>query len=129
MKSIFEMTQEDFNSVPRNDKSPVDIGKIDSIVIIPTGAIHDSGWQCMEFCLADKDWNPICRVGGCSDILHLDGIGGFGDPADDRYVLGVVKPKGWKIDCLPCGYLRLRSRDELYFADYTIVSSANIFAD
>jgi len=62
----------------------------------------------MDFVAVDADDKPMCRLSGCSDVIHIEGIGGLGD---DWIKIGfpeMVKPHGWSIDCLPkSGLLRL----------------------
>lgn len=89
--NIFDMKKSDFKNIPRFDWKQTEI-KFDDLVIIPTARKHDSGYRCMEYC-AVKNGKPIGIFGGSSDVMHLDGIGGYRKP--------------WKIDCLPCGYLHL----------------------
>ena len=60
----------------------------------------------------NKDGEPICRLSGCSDVLNLDGIGGYGNWRSGE-IPRLIEPKGWSIDCLPCGYLRLFSHSTL----------------
>ena len=105
---IFEMEKEDFKKLPKRDGFLKDVGEFYSLVIIPQGCKHDSGWMCMDFVAVNKEGEPICRLSGCSDVLHLDGIGGYGYRPSS-----VIEPKGWKIDCLPCGYLRVSSLSPL----------------
>ena len=76
--NIFNMTKEDFEKVPDRGGWSRDIGEFNSLVIIPQDYAHDSGWMCMDFVAVDEDGEPICRLSGCSDVLHLDGIGGLG---------------------------------------------------
>ena len=108
--NIFKMKKEDFEKVPA--RGGKDIGEFDSLVIIPKDYAHDSGWMCMDFVAVNKDGEPICRLSGCSDVLNIDGIGGYG-----KWQGGEIpqfgKPKGWKIDCLPCGYLRLFTHSKM----------------
>ena len=91
-----------------------DIGEFSSLVIIPQDYAHDSDWMCMDLVAVSKDGEPICRLSGCSDVLNLDGIGGYGD-GNWRFgeLPNRIEPKGWRIDCLPCGYLRLFSRSTM----------------
>lgn len=107
---IFNMTKEDFNKVPERGGWSRDIGEFNSLVIIPQDYPHDSGWMCMDFVAVSKEGEPICKLSGCSDVLNLDGIGGYGR---DDFMFNHIKPKGWCIDCLPCGYLRLFSNSVL----------------
>ena len=109
--NIFYMTKEDFEKVPERDGWTKDIGEFSSLVIIPMDYAHDSGWTCMDFVAVDKENEPICKLSGCSDVLNLDGIGGYGEQQGE--MPNRIKPKGWSIDCLPCGYLRLFSRSTL----------------
>jgi hypothetical protein len=104
------MKKKDFQELRVRDRFDEDIGEFDSLVILPTRKKHDSGWMCMDF-VACKDSEPICRLSGCSDVLNIDGIGGYG-PYYGSINKSVV-PKGWSIDCLPCGYLRLWSNHTL----------------
>ena len=76
-----------------------------SVVIVPMDELHDSGYKCMCFLFCDGD-EIVCRSRGWSDVLHIDGIGGFGDWYGGE-LPKKVDPKGWRIDCLPNGYLRL----------------------
>lgn len=109
---VFKMTKEDFEKVPARCGYSKDVGEFHTLVIIPQDYAHDSGWMCMDFVAVDKAGEPICKLSGCSDVLHIDGIGGFG-----KRNLGelprFIEPKGWTIDCLPCGYLRLFSRSTM----------------
>ena len=109
--NVFDMTKEDFEKVPERGGWSRDIGEFNALVIIPQDYAHDSGWMCMDFVAVSKDGEPICRLSGCSDVLNLDGIGGYGKwRADELELPNRIEPKGWSIDCLPCGYLRLFSR-------------------
>ena len=119
--NICSMTKEDFANLPKFGDEGFDgfdpnKDTFGSLVIIPTGEEHDSGYQCMEFALISNNGVPICRVGGYSDVIVIDGIGGYGANGfskaprlkDGRRV---IVPHGWSIDCLPCGYLRLFVND------------------
>ena len=99
MKTIFDMTKEDFSEVPKRDGWAKDIGEFRSLVIIPLDYERDSGWMCMDFVAVNDEGEPICRLSGCSDVLTFNVIGECG--------------KRWSIDCLPCGYLRLFSQSTL----------------
>lgn len=110
--NVFYMTKEDFEKVPERDGWAKDIGEFYSLVIIPMDYAHDNGWMCMDFIAVDKEGEPICKLSGCSDVLNLDGIGGYGDWRRGE-LPKLVRPKGWSIDCLPCGYLRLFSNSTL----------------
>ena len=108
--NVFDMTKEDFEKVPERCGFSEDIGEFDSLVIIPQDYAHDSGWMCMDFVAVSKEGEPICRLSGYSDVLNLDGIGGYGNWCGGEFP-NCIEPKGWSIDCLPCGYLRVFSRN------------------
>ena len=109
---VYFMTKEDFEKVPRTGGWSEDVGEFNSLVIIPQNYAHDSGWMCMDFVAVSKDGEPICRLSGYSDVLNLDGIGGCGNWRRGE-IPRLIEPKGWSIDCLPCGYLRLFSHSTL----------------
>ena len=102
--NVFDMKKSDFKNVPYVDAFKTSIEPFDSLVIIPTRHKHESGWLCMEF-VACKRGEPVCRLSGRSDVINIDGIGGYG--LTKNFNLGMVEVKGWSIDCLPCGYLNL----------------------
>lgn len=142
--SILDMTKEDFDAVPRLDSytdweklAPNGHLEFGSFVIIPvynedgTIDIHDSGWGCMEFCLIDRNNEPIGKVGGGSDVVNLDGIGGYGDNwlrfTDD--LPRTIRVHGWSIDLLPCGYLNVWTRRTLYIKHGIVCSSFEVFSE
>lgn len=90
--NIFEMKKNDFKKLRKRDWDE-DIGKFQSLVVIPTRRKHDSGFMCMEFVAVKNNGEPICRLGGGSDVVHIGGL--------------INAISGWSMDCLPCGYLRL----------------------
>ena len=113
---ITKMKKKDFLSLPARAWNE-DIGVFDSLVIIPTRYKHESGYMCMDF-VACVGEHPVCRLSGCSDVVYLDGIGGYGlnnwykkreSEIINETVLEETEVKNWTIDCLPCGYLRLLS--------------------
>lgn len=145
MKKILDMTKEDFAAVPYLDTcnnwnelvkdNPSGHLEFTSVVIIPTMyngeiAVHESEWACMDFVLV-KDGYPIGKVGGGSDVLHLDGIGGYGDNRMYESMFSRMVPaKGWCIDCLPkTGYLNLWTRRVLYLKDIFVCSSCEIYSE
>lgn len=104
--SIFEMKRKDFDSLPERGWDE-DIGLFDCLVILPMRYKHDSGFRCMDF-VAVQGNEAICRLSGCSDVIHIEGMGGYGDWKPDGGLPRSVLPKGWSIDCLPkSGLLRL----------------------
>src|SRR5690606_17310051 len=86
-----------------------DIGLIDSLVLLPTRRIHDSGYMCLDF-VAVIGNKPVCRLSGCSDVLNFNGIGGYG-PIGYRSP-GLIPGVAWNMDCLsPSGLFRLWASD------------------
>lgn len=128
MKTIDKYTRKDFDALPQRQWNE-NIGEFDTLVIMPTRRIHDSGYRCMDF-VAVRDEIPICRLSGCSDIIHINGIGGFGDNWVDKYktVPKLIPPIGWSIDCLKTsGLLRLFSGRKLTAGN--ALSSFEIFTN
>lgn len=140
---ILEMSKQDFANVPYLDiysewdkLAPNGRLEFNGLVIIPvenengTIELHDSGWGCMEFCLIDKNDEPIGRVGGGSDVVNLDGIGGYGANWLNLFanVPRLIPIHGWTLDLLPCGYLRVWARNHLFLNSQLICSNMEVFA-
>jgi hypothetical protein len=97
-KSFQHWTKKELEALPVR-KWDEDIGEFDSLIILPTKHLHDSGFWCMDF-VAVKGDEPFCRLSGCSDVIHIDGIGGYGKWDSRSGVPVLVPPKGWSIDCV-----------------------------
>lgn len=126
--SISEMTRADFNAVPMRDNWQAEI-RCDSLVILPLRTKHDSGYRCMDFVACAKN-EPICRLSGCSDVIHFEGIGGYGYRWLQRFgrYPDTIRPSDWNIDCLPkSGLLRIWSRHGLICG--VAVSSFELYTD
>lgn len=129
--NVGEMTRKDFAALPLRDGFDKDIGPFDSLVILPGTRrdMHDSGYRCMDF-VACRGAEPICRLSGCSDVVHIDGIGGFGYQWLKRYgrCPTEVPVTSWNIDCLPkSGLLRLFSDSGMRAG--SALSSFEVFAE
>lgn len=120
-KHFTEWTRKEFEALPRADWKN-EIGEVDSLIILPTRRKHDSGYRCMEFATIQKG-KPTYIVGGCSDVIHLAGIGGqnigvhnFDEMLLDERIRTHTCPRvSWSIDCLPVsGLLRLFCDRYLY---------------
>ena len=116
MTNVNKMTRKQFEELPEREKWN-DVVICDSIVMIPgkSRPLHDSGYRCIDF-VAVKDDVPICRLSGCSDVVHIDGIGGYGFDWLNKYrkVPSLVEPSGWNIDCLPkSGLFRMWCNGEI----------------
>jgi hypothetical protein len=82
--------------------------------ILDIEGLHDSGYRCMDF-VAVKDGKVICLLSGCSDVIHLEGIGGYGKNWLNKYGKCPlsIPPSDWSIDCLAkSGLLRIWSSSE-----------------
>ena len=82
VRSFEHWTKKELESLPAREWNE-DIGEFDSLIILPTKHLHDSGFWCMDF-VAVKGSEPFCRLSGCSDVIHIDGIGGYRDWETDR---------------------------------------------
>lgn len=124
---INNMTRKQFDELPAR-KWDEDIGEFDTLIILPLRRLHDSGYRLMDF-VAVKNGKPIARLSGCSDVVHIDGIGGYGYKWSERCigVPNTIPISGWSIDCLPkSGLLRLFSNRKIT-ADPSL-SSFSIYA-
>lgn len=97
IKSISDMTRKEIEDCPRREWNE-DIGEFDSMVILPLMKLHDSGYRCMDF-VAIKDGKPFKRLSGCSDVIHINGIGGYGKYKGGG-IPSMTEPINWSIDCL-----------------------------
>ena len=94
-------------------------GDFDSLVILPLRTKHDSGYRCLDF-VAVRNGKPVCKLSGCSDVIHIGGIGSS--------YLGKSDLVDWSIDCLPkSGLLRLFAGDAI-LKDGGALSSFQVFA-
>lgn len=112
MKDAKNMTKKELlaieNFMPEKDYN--------AIVIVPTKYIHDSGFRCMKFILC-YGTEIVGAVSGCADVIHLNGIGGYGLKTKD-YGRN-KKGYGWRIDCLPkSNCVRLFLDEDLTLGDY-----------
>ena len=100
-RNIREMTIKEFRALPYRKKWNKDV-VCDSIILLPERRLHDSGFRCIDF-IAVRDECAIFRLSGCSDVLHLDGIAGFGYKWLAKYggCPATIPPSGWQMDCLP----------------------------
>lgn len=111
MKDINEMTREEFEKLPRRKWD--EEFECRFLIILPgkgdKKSMHDSGYRCMDF-VGVKDDGSMVLLSGCSDVIHIDGIGGYGYKWFDKYhdIPILIPPSGWSIDCLPkSGLLRI----------------------
>ena len=122
-KDITEMTRKEFEELKHRGWDEEII--CDSIIILPGRSrdLHDSGFRSMDF-VAVKDSKPICLLSGCSDVIHIDGIGGSGFREESFF-----NDAAWSIDCLPkSGLLRLWSTKTKTLKPGPSLSSFDIIA-
>lgn len=106
-----------FLKLPFRESWDKEVKDLDAIVLLPMRHKHDSGFSCMDF-IAIRDGKPICRLSGCSDVVHIDGIGA---------ILHQEK-QSWSIDCLyPSGLMRIFCMNEKVVAGMGL-SSFELFA-
>jgi len=130
-KDVNVMTREEFEQLPERGWCE-EIGPFDSLVIMPNEEIHESGYRCMGF-VAVLHSVAICKIGGGSDIVHVEGIGGMGQWGITKfYRNGGKMPHlvdSWSIDCLKVsGYLRLFPQQPFYMRAGTATSSFEVFS-
>ena len=156
--NVTEMTRKDFERLPWRESWSGE-GICDQIVILPAQIprwrfwwhrlrvfvaralrlhepeewesiprMHDSGWRCMDY-VAIVDGEAVCRLAGGSDVLHIEGIGGYGYNWLRRFndVPRFVHIAGWSFDCLPkSGLLRLWPDSKIIYG--TALSSFEIYS-
>ena len=94
-----------------------------SVIIVPMRELHDSGYRTMKFILTRGD-EIIGVVGGGSDVIHINGIGGYGKFDVKKWIESMMTDKmvplvGWTLDCLPkSNCLRLFAGRELEIDDF-----------
>lgn len=124
MKLITEMTKQDFKELPTKEWND-NIGKFDALIIIPGNVkdLHDSEFRRISYVFCKHNY-PICKSSGYSDILHINGIGGYGGYKNNNFErnlkTGLAPIIDWNIDCLPkSGYLRL-------FCSYDMINETDL---
>ena len=108
-KTFNYWTRKELEALPHRNWN-ADIGSFSSLIILPTRRLHDSGYRMMDFVAVNDNDIPFIRLSGCSDAVHIDGISGIGphELVEKMLPLGIVKSKGWSIDCLKAsGLLRI----------------------
>ena len=122
--NINKMTKKDFLAI--EEMKPTK--PFTSVVIVPTGRKHDSGYGCMKFVLLNRGEVVGC-VGGYSDVVHINGIGGYGIDFMRGVDEGKVEPIGWSIDLLRTSRLvRLFCDRKMIIQDREVLSDFEVFA-
>lgn len=99
MKDVMNNTYQDF--LDMEYKKPEK--QFNGFVIVPMGYNHDSGFGCMKFILV-KGFEIVGVIGGGADVVHLNGIGGYGEYGTrfDEALATHMSPRvGWSMDFLP----------------------------
>ncbi len=157
-KSFNQWTVKEFESLPSRAWNN-DVGEFDSLIILPSkvnlisvyiywirkylskifkwiaepniydiNGLHDSGFRLMNFVAVLKD-KPFIKLSGCSDVIHINGIGGLGENWVQKYgsVPNLIEPISWSIDCLPkSGLLRIFADRKITVGD--ALSSFEVFS-
>ncbi len=108
--NILKASVKDFLTLPKR-KWNEDVGTFDSLIILPMKYKHDSGYKCMDF-VAARGEEAFVRLSGCSDVLHLNGIGGYGESITKTLIAPTI---AWSIDCLPKSNLLRLFADDCVF--------------
>ena len=121
---VFGMTKKELLAI--EERKPT--STFNAFVIVPTGERHDSGYECMKFILTDRR-EIVGAVGGSSDVVHLNGIGGYGENWAQTFDRGVAPIVDWSIDLLPKSHcVRVFCSRELYLKDGFICSDFEVYA-
>lgn len=81
--------------------------RFNGVIIVPTYKKHSSGWRSMKYIFVNGE-RIVGALGGGSDVLHINGIGGYGLDFDTSIKTGTVKRVAYKIDCVnKSGCIRL----------------------
>lgn len=82
---------------------PIEGKTFKSVIIVPMTEVHDSGYRCMKYILLrwDGDCDEVVGViGGGSDVIHINGIGGYGKDWKKGIATSMVERVDWSMDCL-----------------------------
>lgn len=132
----FDVPEEDRMNTFVMDCTLEDLRKIENFVpekpfnafvIVPTGDLHESGWGCMKFIFL-RDREIIGAASGWSDVINLNGIGGYGLNYEESMRTQKVDRVSWSIDILPnSGCVRVFSDSHYLEYDHLICSSFQIY--
>lgn len=96
MKDLNDITLKEFQDMKCFGQTET----FNSVIIVPTKEIHDSGYRCMKFVLV-RGREIVGCVGGYSDVVHPNGIGNMGlYPNFNMYSQGFIPVMDMSIDCL-----------------------------
>lgn len=89
MKSLNDYTLEELRAIENFGENE----EFSAFVIVPMEELHDSGYRCMKFIL-ERDGDIVGAVSGWSDVVHVNGIGGYGENFRQTIVSGMVPVVG-----------------------------------
>jgi len=125
---IGDLTRRQLESIPHRNNWDDEIGLFDSLILLPARRkeeLHDSGYRCIDF-VAVREGKAICRLSGCSDVLHINGIGGYGKFTGT--IPDTMPIMSWNMDCLPrSGLMQLFCAGHKLRAD-PAMSSFSVYA-
>ena len=100
-KKASAMTRKELQAVPHRTNWHEKV-VCSSIIILPQRTKHDSGYAALDFVAVDREDYPVCTLSGCSDVIHIGGIGGHNYEWDVyTQPLPMTSPcVSWSIDCL-----------------------------
>ena len=115
-KHINDYTLEEYKAMENFGEDSV----FNSIIIVPTDEIHDSGFRCMKFILLNN-MTIVGVVGGGSDVIHPNGWGNYGLNWEEYYRTGRVPCIDISMDCLTTsGCIRLMMRGKYQCKDFIL---------
>ena len=98
-----------------------------SFVIVPMNYDHDSGYRCFKVILMNNSEDEVIGIiGGGSDVINLDGIGGYGlrEP-NVPWVKDITPRVDWSIDCLSeSGCIRVFTSNRRLCLNTNVICSA-----
>lgn len=92
---INKMTVKDFRKLEPFGED----AEFNGIVLVPCNDVHESGFRMMRFVLL-YDHKIVGVIDRGSDVLHINGIGGYGLNYKEAMKTQKVRVVGWQIDCL-----------------------------
>jgi len=112
-KSLGDMTLTEL----RNIENFMPTKPFKDVVLVPMRKTHESGFRCMKFILV-RHGEIVGAVSGWSDVMHINGIGGYGKDFNETIKTRKVDLTSWKIDCLAkSGCMRLFTDKDLELDD------------
>ena len=96
MKKLNDYTLEELREIENFGEHE----EFSAFAIVPTEELHDSGYRTMKFIL-ERDNEIVGSVSGWSDVVHVNGIGGYGENFEQTIKSRRVPVVGMSMDCLP----------------------------